>query len=188
MSPILGIIASGANVASGSFESIATVSATGSSVTFSSIPSTFQHLQIRGIYRDTATTAGQEAPLYVGFNGDTGNNYAAHYLRGDGSTASAGATSSTSWIRLDGAGVCAYTSSGIFGANIIDIHDYASTTKNKTLRHFGGGDANTSGTQFRVSLSSGFRNNTAAITSITIYAGNSGFASGSSFALYGIKA
>lgn len=184
----LGTFAQGAAGGGGAFESIATAtpSAGATDITFNSIPGTYQHLQIRGIYRDTATTAGQEAPLYVRFNSAT-TDYAHHYLRGNGTSALASGTASTVWIRLDGAGVCDYTSSGIFGGNIIDILDYASTAKNKTLRHFGGSDANTSGTQFRVSLSSGFRDNTSAITSITILAGNTAFASGTTFALYGIK-
>ena len=119
-------------------------------------------------------------------NGDTGSNYAWHYLRGNGTSAVVSGQATISWIRLDGAGVCAYTSSGIFGANIVDILDYASTSKNKTIRHFGGSDANTSGTQFRVSLSSGFINSTSTVTSVTILAGNTAFAAGCTFALYGI--
>lgn len=185
----LGTFAQGAAGGGGAFESIATAtpSSGATSITFNSIPGTYQHLQIRAIYRDTATTAGQEAPLYLRINNDTSSNYAWHYLRGNGTSAVASGQATISWIRLDAAGVCDYTSSGIFGANIIDILDYASSSKNKTIRHFGGSDANTSGTQFRVSLSSGFINSTTAITRLDILAGNTAFASGSTFALYGIK-
>jgi N-methylhydantoinase A/oxoprolinase/acetone carboxylase beta subunit len=45
--PILGIIASSKLSAVGDFESIATVTVGGTSITFSSIPSTYTHLQIR---------------------------------------------------------------------------------------------------------------------------------------------
>ena len=169
----------------GSFESIATVNATGSSVTFSSIPSGFQHLQIRGIYRDSSTSSTQEAPLFVQFNGDGGNNYSQHYMRGNGSSATAVGNASQSWIRIDGAGMV--STSGNFGASIIDVHNYRSTSQNKTLRAIAGSDANISQTNYMISLSSGCWFNTTAVTSITLFAGNGGFVSGSTFALYGIK-
>jgi hypothetical protein len=53
---LLGVYAQGV-VAGGAYESIATVTATGteSTITFSSIPSTYQHLQIRALSRDTFT-------------------------------------------------------------------------------------------------------------------------------------
>jgi hypothetical protein len=168
-----------------SFDSIATATATGASITFSSIPSGYKSLQIRGIYKDTSTSSGQVAPVYVVFNSDTGNNYASHYLRGNGTDATATAVTSTTWIRVDGAGVVSTT--GAYGASIIDIIDYSSTSKNKTLRAFAGGNGNTTGTNYMASLSSGVWINTAAITSVTVYAGNGGFASGSTFALYGIR-
>lgn len=167
-----------------SFESIATLSATGASITFSSIPSTYKHLQIRGIYKDTSSSSSQFAPLFIQFNADGGNNYAYHYLRGDTSVAIASGVASTSWIRIDSAGVVSTT--GAYGASIIDVVDYVSSAKNKTLKAIAGGDGNLTQTNYAVSYSSGAWFNTAAITSITIYAGNGGFASGSSFALYGI--
>jgi hypothetical protein len=168
-----------------SFESIATATGTGSSITFSSIPSTYKSLQIRTLYKDSSTNSAQEAPLYIYFNGDTSGSYAYHYLRGDGSSATASGVASTTWMRVDGAGVVSTT--GAYGTSIIDIIDYASTTKNKTMRALAGGNGNTTGTNYMVSLSSGVWLNTSAVTSVTVYAGNAGFASGSSIALYGIK-
>jgi hypothetical protein len=168
-----------------SFESIATASGTGSSVTFSAIPSTYKSLQIRTLYKDSSTNSAQEAPLYIYFNGDTSGSYAYHYLRGNGSTATATGVTSTTWMRVDGAGVVSTT--GAYGTSIIDIIDYASTSKNKTIRALAGGDGNVAQTNYMVSLSSGVWMNTAAVTSITVYAGNAGFASGSVISLYGIK-
>jgi hypothetical protein len=69
-------------------------------------------------------------------------------------------------------------------AGIIDIHDYASTTKNKTTRMFGGIDKNGSG---EVSLFSGLWRNTSAITSINIYMSSGNWTTDSTFSLYGIK-
>lgn len=186
--PILGIIASsisGNLWPANSYESIATLSATGAAITFSGIPSTYKSLQIRGIYKDTSSSSAQEAPLFVQFNGDSTNNYAYHNIRGNGSAVLAEGVASTSWMRVEAAGVVSTT--GAFGVSIIDFVDYASTTKNKTMRAFAGGDGNVAQTNYRVALSSGVWLNTSAVTSITINAGNGGFASGSIFALYGLK-
>ena len=68
--------------------------------------------------------------------------------------------------------------------SIIDIIDYASTTKNKTVRAFFGLDLNGSGS---VTLGSGLWMNTNAITDININAAADPMAAGSTFALYGIK-
>lgn len=187
LNSIVSILDSGGAAGGGgaAYESIATTAGSGASITFSSIPSTYKSLQIRTLYKDSSTNSAQEAPLYIYFNGDTGGNYAYHYLRGNGSTATASAVTSTTWMRVDGAGVVSTT--GAYGTSIIDIIDYASTSKNKTMRALAGGDGNVSQTNYMVSLSSGVWMNTNAVTSVTVYAGNSGFASGSSIALYGIK-
>ena len=162
-----------------SFESIATVTGNGSAttLTFSSIPSTYVALQIRAIANDA-----NGFNIALQFNGDTGSNYAYHRLLGNGATVSAaGFATQTSANYL---GACASTAN-IFAAYITDIHDYASTTKAKTIRTFHGADANGSGP---VSLSSGLWTSTAAITSISIInVGPNAFVSGSQFALYGIK-
>ena len=172
----------------GSYESIATVTAAGSETTlsFTSIPSTYQHLQIRASVRTLRALAGTDS-MTVRFNSDSGSNYAHHRLTGDGSTAAAGATAATTTASIiNTATVCESSTANIFAANIIDIHDYASTTKNKTMRAFSGGNGNTADTAFVMGLSSGLWVNTAAITSITF--GNSfGFKVGSVFSLYGIK-
>jgi hypothetical protein len=77
------------------------------------------------------------------------------------------------------------TTSGIFGASVVDVLDYASTSKNKVIRALSGGDANGSGL---IVLYSGSRNLTDAITSITIFPTGAGdFREHSSFALYGVK-
>jgi len=71
----------------GAFESIATLSGSGvSTVTFSSIPSTYKHLQVR-MFGQAA--GGSGGVVRMRFNGDTGTNYTAHYLTGYGSTVEA---------------------------------------------------------------------------------------------------
>lgn len=161
-----------------SFESIATVTGTGSSgtITFSSIPSTYKSLQIRGLMN---TNLGSNASTYMTLNGDTGANYARHYLYGDGTSATAVGSNADSSIQTGWVG----NSSTSMGTVIIDIIDYASTSKNKTIRSFSGDDLNGSG---RVMLLSGLWVNTAAVSSISLTIGGS-FTTTTQFALYGIK-
>ena len=181
---ILGIIASSQVTAAGDFESIATVtvgSGGSSTVTFSSIPATYTHLQVRAICQ--TTTSGGPNNIRVGFNSDTGNNYALHRLIGDGSAASAASVSSTGFGRVGVTTSTDYTS--MFAANVIDILDYANTNKYKTTRSLGGSDTNSSNgfLMFHSSL----WQNTAAISTITLDTDGTAFAQYSHFALYGIK-
>ena len=167
------------------YESIATttVGAGGSStISFTSIPSTYTHLQIRVFARDSRAVAFDNLLLQI--NTDTGSNYADHFLYGDGggSVISGNSVSDTS-IR-SGTMTGASSSANIFGANIIDILDYASTNKYKTIRALSGADANGSG---QTVLRSGLWLNTNAITTLTFTPGGGNFTQYSSFALYGIN-
>jgi hypothetical protein len=192
MSLILGILDSGgAAVSASSYESIASATGTGSSgtITFGSIPSTYKHLQIRGICRDTNTLAGAVIqPFYMRFNSDTGNNYADHTLFGDGSGAFASLRdTSATYITLYNTNANGAIAANIMGVSITDIHDYTSTSKNKTIRWFSGMDDNAGNTESRVTLGSGlWMNSSNAVTSITLTA-VSNFATTTQFALYGIK-
>lgn len=176
MTPILGIWASQGRVAGTSFESIATVTvgAGGSStVEFTSIPSTYTHLQIRQITSNTT-----DGDIYMQFNNDTGSNYTRHFLYGNGTNAVAGNDLSTQ------SGGYTTTTSGNFGGQIIDILDYANTNKYKTSRMLTGFDNNGSGF---IVLYSGSWRNTAAVSSIKLLVTSGNFRQYSSFALYGIK-
>ena len=183
---ILGIIASSKLTAVvGDYESIATVSVGGGgslTITFSSIPSDYTHLQVRGLMRtDRASTTDY---LYIRFNSDTGSNYAYHRLNGNGSSAGADASSSTTAIIFDRAGAASATS-GIFGGFVMDILDYDNTNKYKVTRSLGGVDTNGGG---EIHIESGLWQNTDAITTIDITSGTgSTFQQYSHFALYGIK-
>jgi hypothetical protein len=163
------------------YESIATLSATsGSSVEFTSIPSNFKHLQIRGIGR--TARANVEDGFYLRFNGTT-TPYIDHHLYGTNVVSNFANTGSDTEIEtytLPGNNATA----GIFGSVIVDIYDYASTDKFKTIKLLGGFDNNS--TSGRVEFVGASWRNTAAITSITLIAGNSTWVSPSSFALYGI--
>jgi hypothetical protein len=165
-----------------SYESIATVtvgSGGQSTITFSSIPSTYKHLQLRGIGRDNS---GNNVDMT--FNSDTGTNYARHRIIGNGTTASSLGTISLASIPLlanDGLPTAANT----FGVFVIDILDYTNTNKYTTARVLSGQDSNGSG---GVDFTSGLWLNTNAISTITLTGGGSAiFQQYSQFALYGIK-
>ena len=182
MSPILGILASSRpGGAANSYESIATANGTGSSgvITFTSIPNTYQHLQLRWIAKST----GSGSYSWINLNNDTSTNYADHYLYGDGASALAGADTGTSKINLYGS-VSTSTATNVYTAHVVDILDYANSNKYKTVRAFGGQDNNGSGTIF---LSSGLWQITTAVSAITITANTANFSTASQFALYGIK-
>jgi len=188
MSPLPGIIASQMSghlwAPAGAYDALAsvTLSASASSITFAGIPSGYKHLQIRAIAR--CNYSAEILDTYWTFNGTSSNYYGNHQIRGNGSSATAGAdsrTDSSTVFVVPGTA----TTSNIFGTAVVDILDYANTNKNKTLRSLGGIDANGSGSLwFRSSLWM----NTSAITAITISAETtSSFITYSSFALYGVK-
>ena len=183
----LGLIGSFPTPVTSSFESIATTTlgSTTSTITFSSIPSTYKSLQIRTLQRVDASVTGYYWNMKINVNSDSGSNYPWHYLQGDGSATSAAGTTATTYIEVNSVAPDQAKTSGIFGTSIIDIDDYASTTKNKSLRYFAGADANGTG---KLTLGSGVWLNTSAITSISITTNAAnGFIAGSTFSLYGIK-
>jgi len=177
----------GAGGAGGAFESIATATGTGSSgeITFSSIPSTYKHLQIRGIAR--SSQASHITLMRMRLNGDTGANYAQHTLYGDGSVAGVDTNTSDTEIQWVAPIPGTSATSNIVGAFIIDLHDYASTTKNKTVRAFSGDDGNLANTDYRVFLKSGLWMSTSAINSVTLRLSGVNFTTQTSISLYGIK-
>jgi hypothetical protein len=147
-------------------------------ISFTSIPSNYKHLQIRYMARITDSVTFND--INVRFNNDSANNYAFHMLRGSGSAVSNIGIGSFNSIQANDVLTGALSTSGIYGVGIIDIHDYASTAKNKTARLFTGNDQN--GSAF-FGISSGLWMNTSAINRIDI---TQTFANGSTFALYGM--
>jgi len=190
MSLILGILDSGgaAAGAAGSYESIATTtvgSGGTATITFSTIPSTYSHLQVRFIGRSSNASAGTDN-LQIRINSDSGSNYSEHYVAGDGASASASAQSSITNLVLRECLSRNGNSASIFSVGVIDFLDYTSTNKNKTMRALFGHDRNGAG---YVALGSGLYFATpAAITSLsfTVQSSNN-FTEYSQFALYGIK-
>jgi hypothetical protein len=190
--PILGIIASGisGNLVTNSYESISTVtvgSGGAANIEFTSIPSTYTHLQIRGIAQETRATYGISDGT-MQFNSDTANNYSTHAIQGTGSAVQVAANANVPFVYLAD-GMWGTNTGGSFGISIIDILDYANTNKYKTVKVLSGVDFNgtIAGYGGYVGIVSGNWRNTNAITSIKINPQNGNFTQYSQFALYGIK-
>lgn len=190
MAPILGIIASSITgnlaVDNGAYfpiQSYVVPSGGTATVTFSSIPSTYTHLQIRGIVR--SSLASTSAGFIMRANSDSGSNYSAHNLGGSGASTQANAYTSNTYLYIMPSAPAASQSSGIFGTLVADILDYSNTNKYKTMRSLCGWDANGSG---EIYLSSSQWMSTSAITSLSLLFTTSNLVQYSSFALYGVKA
>jgi hypothetical protein len=158
----------------GSYDAIGTVvvgSGGQSTITFSSIPSTYKHLQIRGMIGSTSSFGT------LRFNGDTTTtNYRSHYLGGDGASPFAGTFANNAY----------YPVTAVTGAysGILDVLDYQNTSKYKTVRTLEGTDNNGSGSVY---LTSNLWMSTAAISSIVLTCNSGNFPQYSQFDLYGIK-
>jgi len=153
-----------------------TASGSASSITFSSIPSTYTDLVI--VAQTSVASGSYQNQLQV--NGDTGTNYSTTYLSGSGSAVTSTRGSNVSQAVL---GYDDYNTTAIGQMTTIHLMNYANTTTYKTILARGS-NANT-GVSTTVSL----WRSTAAITSVTVKnSGGVNYASGSTFSLYGIKA
>jgi hypothetical protein len=187
MSGILGGLIG--SLVSGTYELIETkiLATTTASVTFTNLgdySTQYKHLQFRVVSRDNRSTTGGNNVL-VRLNGDTGANYAAHRLRGDGSTVAVYSSVSQTSMNLF-ASVSLNDAASVYGPAVLDVLDAYSASKNKTLRSLQG--MAISASTSAVELRSGFWNNTSSITSVTLTPETTGsFVSGSRFSLYGIR-
>jgi hypothetical protein len=188
--PILGIIASSFRSAAGpvgAYDALATVtvpSGGAATVNFVGIPTGYKHLQIRYIAR--SNRAVNRDSFNIKFNSSTANAYWQHGLYGDGATAGAfnsgAALSSIEIGDVTGSSAAAST----FAAGVIDILDYASTNKNKTIRSLTGADINGAGGG--LDFWSGMWTDTTAVNEINLIARSTfSFVEYSQFALYGVK-
>jgi hypothetical protein len=183
---ILSAAGAGGGAALSDYELIETqiLGSNQASVIFSSLgtySSTYKHLQIRLLGRQTLAAGGQ-GDIYVRFNADSSSNYARHFLQGNGSTVTSGATANSSYA-LGGQAPYNNETTGAFGGSVIDILDAYSTTKNKTIRALSGSHSSNAPV---IQLASGHWRNTDSVTSITLSLFDI-WLTGSRFSLYGIR-
>jgi hypothetical protein len=177
--------ASGAGSTGSTFELISTtILGSANTISFTSIPSGYKHLQIRA----AARTAAGQVPDQIGVrlnNDTTAGNHGWHYLNGNGSSVTSGAgVSNETVVRCQMiTGASAVTNN--FGVVVIDILDAFSTSKNKTIRSLGGYADSSAG---NIGLSSGFYLSTNAVTRVDLIGlFSANFIANSRFSLYGIK-
>ena len=176
-------------VAAGSFESIYS-SVVGSGATslieFASIPSTYQHLRLHIVARSGRTDNGGDL-IDLRFN-DATTGYYDHVMRSNNGTMS-GDQNLNSQNHIDIQRVAgASNSTNVFSVFTIDIPDYKSTSKVKSLMTKSGVVSDSDTSTNMKTLGSAFWNSTTAINKISIrlsYGFN--FAQNSTFALYGWK-
>jgi hypothetical protein len=159
-----------------------TLASSAASITFSSIPQNFTHLQLRAFQRNT-NSGSNEAFSTIAFNGDgSSTHYSSQTVFGNGSSV----TSFSSISAPNAFGPEAPndgTTANVYAAGIVDIFDYTNTVTNKTFKTLTGFDSNGFGFVF---LHSGCWLQTSAITSITIVSAGTAFKAGSNYQLYGI--
>jgi hypothetical protein len=186
--PILGTIASSTRqgISTTSYESISTVSLTSgtqATIDFTSIPSTFKHLQLRCVAR-LSDGGGGFGGAKLMFNNDTViGNYTYRRVIGNNDNASAYAQVDLEFtVRAALAGI----STGIFSPSIVNIYDYSDSNKRTTMNNITGGDRNST-LENVIGLYGQMWNNTTTVNSIQLTPSQGSFAQYSHFALYGIK-
>ena len=145
-----------------------------SSVTFSSISGSYTDLVL---VVESAMASGSTSNFVMQFNSDTGSNtnYSSTRLLGDGSAASSGRNTNTSYAMVGDIDTNRFTS-------INHIMNYANTTTYKTMIHRFNDTTDTVGATVSLWRS------TAAISTITLASGLGGSTLNGTFTLYGIKA
>lgn len=173
------------------FESIASISGTGSSssFTFTSIPQTYKHLQIRAILRENSG-GNANGSLKLEFNGSGSSVGRGHWFQALGETSpytNAQYDSGDMYIQYVSVGSAA--TGNVYGMLIMDIMDYSDTSKNKVIRNFYGINANNlAATSAAVGSNSNLWVNTSAINQIKLVGSNNNpYTTLSNVALYGIK-
>jgi len=194
VTPMLGIMASqisGHLAPAGSYDSIATTTiSTAGTVTFNSIPQTYKHLQLRIMARGTTAAASyNQITIRVG-NGsaDSGSNYYPyHTVYGNGTTAIADYWGGMGTYLYTATVPTVLTTTQGFGVSVIDILDYTSTNKHKTVKTLYGWDANGTGWAGLVSGLWMPTTKVAIDTMVLSVNATDNFLTNSVIALYGIK-
>lgn len=168
--------------AAGAYELISTATGGAGSIDFTSIPQTYKHLQLRMVLRTDYYATN--IATFLRLNGST-SSHTAHYLDADGDSGLWSYYNTGAGIPMQyfpGSG----NTANVYGVAIVDITDYASTAKTKTVKTSIGFAQ--SSTVYKVGLQSGFLpSSSAAITSITLYGNTFSYTGASRVSLYGIK-
>jgi hypothetical protein len=145
-------------------------------ITFSSIPATYT--DIKAVF---VRATGSNTDLKFRVNGDTGTNFSQTELTANGSAVTSYGRTSQTGVYAGGIEVAPSATQPEFLE--IELFSYAGST-NKTFLSKHSADYNGTG---EVDIVVSLWRNTAAITSVTIFASSGTFAIGTTATLYGIK-
>lgn len=152
-----------------------TLTSTASTVTFSSISSSYRDLYLVIVAKTSA--AGWQTRMRL--NGDTGTNYNTINLRNNFNTPSSSQSSSTAQMEFGALGIASTTVDMIWKT---EIFDYVATDKHKTvLSSIGNNDSD------MIEVMAHRWGSTSAVTSLVVYPGSGTWSVGSNFALYGVS-
>ena len=109
------------------------------SVTFSSIPATYEHLQLRICPRTDQAYGSVELSVQFGVGGviQTGTDYYSHWMAGYNTTATAGGGTARDYFKLF-VGSGDHPARAQYAGIVADILDYANASKNTTISGIGG--------------------------------------------------
>ena len=160
-----------------------TVDTSVTSVTFSSVPSTYTDLVLIAQYQCTSNGG-----LWIRYNGDTGTNYSVVNMIGSQNTKASYADANEPYIWADtyyqGTGTV-LTDRPIVRAQIMN---YSNTTAYKATLTRGDDVRTTGSSDGTIYAGVSTWRNTAAINQIDVLSASGNFVLGSTFTLYGIKA
>ena len=157
------------------YEKIATTTlgSAASSITFSSIPSTYTDLRIVLVAK-----GDQDQNTSIRFNSDTATNYSYTRLSGNGTTAESFTNSSVSNVLLGQSGIIEQ-----FALITIDVFSYAGSTF-KTL--LSSNSNSTNGVDDTLNRLVGLWRSTSAINTVLLYQGAGNYVAGTTATIYGI--
>ena len=155
------------------------------SITFSSIPQTYENLQLRCSIHYTSLNAYNEVFIQLGTGGtvDTGTNYAVQGMRGENTYTWERQTEGDNEIYVQ-YGAASTSGGANYSLMVTDLFNYASTTKTKptlsTLSFHG-----PSAGYFYSTMYGGAWDNTGAVSDIKISADSGNVGRGTVVTLYG---
>jgi hypothetical protein len=192
--PILGVVdsAKSGNLRSPAYEFIAKQTTSSSSLmTFTSIPQTYKHLEIRLSNRYSAAGVSQNG-VVLSINNDqtAGNYFCNHRMQGyDGAFVASTLNAYDGYVgMLVASNPRSGTLANTFFQTVIKITDYTNSNTNKVVRSIGGGAIASSNSEVTFFTGLYCPSTSAAVTRIDIAGYSAGnFVDGTVARLYGIK-
>lgn len=153
-------------------------------VTFSSIPQHYTHLQL--VISGRGTQAATNVNVLLRFNNDSAGNYDWQIDQGSGATEAASEGVAQTSILAAGIAAASATA-GLAGNSTLTVFNYTNTDLNTTVQWNGGVQIGTSSGNVFVTQGYGNWRNTAAVTRIDLVLSAGNWAAGSKISLYGLN-